>query len=108
MEMKFIVWGAMLAATVRTTSVAGLKLLLPARLAVKVQSVVPLVIVTVSMPPLMVQPPVATIVTVRPESDVALTEKVVPNIAGDVGWAKVINWFALPRVMVCETWGAAL
>src|SRR5271156_7023688 len=70
-----IVWAVSAAVTVRTTLVAALYVALPACDAVSAQVPVPLVMVTVPFE--MLQTPVAAIVTVRPEVDVALTAKVV-------------------------------
>jgi hypothetical protein len=70
-----IVCVANAAVTVCTTLVAGPKFALPACDAVNVHVPVPLVIVTVL--PEIVQTPVAAIVTVRPEDDVAVAVKVV-------------------------------
>jgi len=66
---------------------------------------VPLVIVTVE--PLIVQPPLATTLTERPELEVALTEKLVPYVAGLVGCANVIVWLAFAALTVRVTSGAA-
>ena len=63
------------AATCCTTAGAALKSTLPACVAVSVQFPVPLVIFTVA--PESEHAPLATIVTVRPDVDVAETEKVV-------------------------------
>jgi hypothetical protein len=71
---------------------------------VRTQSSVPLVIVTVE--PLMVQPPLAAMLTASPELEVALTEKLVPYVAGLVGWANVIVWVAFAALTVRVTLGA--
>ena len=63
-----------------------------------VQVVVPLVIFTVL--PEMVQPPVATTVTGRPEVAVAVIVKVLPNAADAGAPASVMVWLVLFTVSV--------
>jgi hypothetical protein len=65
---------------------------------VRVQSVAPLVIVTVE--PAMEQPPVAVIDVVRLAVAVASAENVEPKVRGVVGCANVIAWSALTTVTV--------
>src|SRR5205085_11017258 len=104
--VNVILCDAFAALTVRTTSVAAEKLPLPACEAVRVQSVVPLVIVTV--PAEIEQPPDATTETFQPKLLVALTGKVVPNVAGLAGWPKVMVCEPFARVTVTDADVAAL
>ena len=74
--------------------------------AVSVQSVVPLVMVTV--PVLIEQPPLATVVTVRLDDDVGATGKLVPKVAGVVGCVNVMVCAAFDAFTVRTTFDAAL
>ena len=71
-----------------------------------VQSVVPLVIDTV--PVVIEQPPLATVVTVRLDDDVGATGKLVPKVAGVAGCVNVMVCAALFAVTVRTTSVAAL
>ncbi len=94
---KVIVWLAFAALTVRVTVGAAAYVASPLWLATRVQSVMPLVIVTVE--PLIVQPPLAATLTGSPDVDVGLTVKLAPYVAGVDGCAKVIVCGVLPTAL---------
>jgi hypothetical protein len=85
---------------------AGLKFPLPACDAVNVQVPLPLVIVTVL--PEIVQAPVAAMVTVRPDVEVAVAVNVVLIAAEDGEAGNIIVWAANAAPTVCTTLVAAL
>ena len=104
--LKVMVCAAFAAVTVCTTFVAAVKLASPSCDAVSVQSVEPLVIVTVT--PAMEQPPLAATETDKADEAVGPTTKLVPKVAGEAGAAKVMVCDALAAVTVWFTSGAAV